>query len=77
VIGGNVKPVTVFLQLFCKTAGRIRGEEDRMQGFRSTVVGAVVAIAVCMGFAAVHIWQAHGSGVAVARSPINSLAIAD
>jgi hypothetical protein len=48
-----------------------------MHRFRSTVFGVVAAIAVCLGFAAVHVWQAHGSGVAGARNHVNSLPIAD
>ena len=48
-----------------------------MHRLRNTLLGAVAGIAVCMGVAAVHVWQAHGSGIASARSHIASLPIAD
>jgi hypothetical protein len=48
-----------------------------MHSFRRAVLGAAAAMVVCMGLAAVHVWQAHGSGVASARSQVNSLPIVD
>jgi hypothetical protein len=48
-----------------------------MRKFRRAALGAAVAVLVCFGLAAAHVWQAHGSGVARARNHVSSLLIAD
>jgi hypothetical protein len=48
-----------------------------MHKFRRTALAAGIAVLVCMGVAAMHLWQAHGSGIAGARHRVHSLPIAD
>jgi len=48
-----------------------------MQKFRRTLLTAGIVVLVCIGVAATHLWQAHGSGVAGARNHLSSLPIVD
>jgi hypothetical protein len=48
-----------------------------MHKLRRIALAAGVAVLVCVGIAAVHLWQAHGSGIAGGRHHVHSLTIAD
>jgi hypothetical protein len=69
--GGHARGLLQTPRWWCWRIGEL------MHKFRRTALAAGIAVLVCMGVAAMHLWQAHGSGIAGARHRVHSLPIAD